>query len=126
MDEPIHIRTRMVCLTRKGVASQAENACEALKGVKGIVDIQPLNNYKLALTYSLKDLSFELIESLLKELGFYLDNSLFAIIRRNIYQYLEDNVREKIHAEEVDHNLVCHLHEELPHDEPEKYWNNYR
>ena len=80
----------------------------------------------LALTYSLKDLSFELIESLLKELGFYLDNSIFAIIRRNIYQYLEDNVCEKIHAEEQEHTLVCHLHEELPHDEPEKYWNNYR
>jgi len=126
MDDPIYIRTRMVCLTREGRESQVREACAALRGIKGIVDAQPLNSHRLSLTYSLQDLSFELIEGLLKELGFYLDTSLFAIIRRTIYQYLEDNAREKIHAEEQEQSLVCPLPDDLPHDEPEKYWNNYR
>ena len=127
MEEPVFIRTRMVCLTREGPETQAMEACAVLRGIKGVVDAQPINNFRLSLTYSLEDLSFELIEALLKELGFYLDNSLFAVVRRNIYQYLEDNVREKIHAEDKENQvLVCHLSEPLSHDEPEKYWNNYR
>jgi hypothetical protein len=126
MDEPIHIRTRMICLTHIGPESQAQEACNMLRGINGVLHAQPISSRRISLTYSLQDLSFELIEALLKELGFYLDNSIFAIIRRNIYQYLEDNVREKIQAEQNEQVLVCHLNEELLHDEPEKYWNNYR
>ena len=63
---------------------------------------------------------------MLKELGFYLDNSIFAIIRRNIYQYLEDNVREKLRLDEEKQALVCDIDADIPNDEPEKYWNNYR
>ncbi len=126
MDEPIYIRKRMVCLTRSGPQTQAKEACAALRGVKGIIDVHPISSYRLSLTYSLEDLSFELVEALLTELGFYLDSSLFAVIRRNVYQYLEDNVREKIHADEKEQSLVCNINDELRHDEPEKYWNNYR
>jgi len=126
MEQPIHIRQRMVCLNRKGRATQAIEACAALRGIKGVIDAQPLNNFRISLTYSLEDLSFELVEALLKELGFYLDNSILAMLRRNIYQYLEDNVREKIHADEKEQTLICNVSDELPHDEPEKYWNNYR
>ena len=126
MDEHIHIRERKICLTRDGDKSQVVKACEALRGIQGVYHAQPVSNYRLTLTYSLEHLSFELVEELLKELGFYLDNSIFAIIRRNIYQYLEDNAREKLHVDEEKQALVCDIEAELPHDEPEKYWNNYR
>jgi hypothetical protein len=116
----------MICLNRYGPQSQAKQACEVLHGVKGVVDAHPINYRRISLTYSLEDLSFELIEALLNELDFKLDNSIFAIIRRNIYQYLEDNAREKIRADEKEQALVCQVDPEMPHDEPEKYWNNYR
>lgn len=126
MDKHIHIRERKICLSRKGNKTQVEEACAALRGIQGVYTAQPISNYRLTLTYSLEHLSFELIEELLKELGFYLDTSIFAYIRRNIYQYLEDNAREKMHVDEEKQALVCDIDADLPHDEPEKYWNNYR
>ncbi len=126
MEEQSHIRKRLVCLRRTDDASQAERACATLKGVKGVVDARPVNSHRLSLTYSLEFLTFELIEDLLRELGFYLDNSIFAIIRRNIYQYLEDTAREKIKVDEENRKLVCQVDTETLQDEPEKYWNNYR
>jgi hypothetical protein len=126
MDESPYIRKRLVCLKRSGDASQAAEACVALRGIKGVVDAHPVNHHRLQLTYSLEHLTFELIEELLKELGFYLDNSLFSYIRRNIYQYLEDTAREKIQVDEGKHSLMCQVDPQNLQDEPEKYWNNYR
>lgn len=126
MNEQLHIRKRLVCLKRGGDKSQVEAACATLRGIKGVVDAHPVSGYRLSLTYSLEHLTFDLIEGLLSELGFHLDNSFFAVIRRNIYQYLEDNAREKIHVDEENQKLVCQVDPEALHDEPEKYWNNYR
>jgi hypothetical protein len=126
MDEQPHIRKRQVCLRRTDNPAQAEEACATLRSVKGVIDVHPINSHRLSLSYSLEHLTFELIEDLLRELGFYLDNSIFAIIRRNIYQYLEDNAREKIRADEEEQKLVCSVDAEGSQDEPEKYWNNYR
>lgn len=124
MQEPNHLRNRMVCLTRNGDKNQAAEACAALRGIKGVEMAEPVNHHRLRLTYSLEDLTFELIEALLKELGYYLDNSIFAIIRRNIYQYLEDNAREKFQLGKEHQALICDI--DVPKSEPEKYWNNYR
>ena len=126
MEEQELIRKRLVCLRRDGGPTQAVEACANLKGIKGVIDARPVNEHRLSLTYSLEFLTFELIEDLLRELGFYLDDSLFAVIRRNIYQYLEDTAREKIHVDEESHKLVCQVDSEATQDEPEKYWNNYR
>lgn len=116
----------MVCLKRGIKGRQAEDACKALRGIKGVLSVHPITKCRFHLTYSLESLSFELIEGLLYELGFKLDNSIFAIIRRTIYQYSEDNVREKLHVDEEDHSLICHADADLDHEKPEKYWNNYR
>ena len=130
MNEQIHIRKRMICLKPGVVGKQADDACVALRGIKGVLKVYPLSNRRIHLTYSLENLSFELIEGLLAELGFKLDNSILAILRRTVYQYLEDNVREKLHVDEDEHehehSLMCHLDGSLEHEEPEKYWNDYR
>ena len=126
MTDDIHIRRRVVCLARTGAAHQASEACAALRGVKGILLAEPINRHRLKLVYSLEHLSFELVEALLRELGFKLDGNIFAVIRRNFYQYLEDNAREKMQVEEQEHELVCDVDADLPHDEPEKYWHKYR
>ena len=126
MSNDSHIRRRMVCLAREGSSTQAADACAALRGVKGIVAAEPVGRHRLKLVYSLENLSFELVEALLRELGFKLDGHLFAVIRRNIYQYLEDNAREKMQIDEQRHELICDIDAELPHDEPEKYWHKYK
>ena len=126
MDDQLHIRKRMICLARNGDPSQAAEACTALRSIKGVMEAYPVSDYRLYLTYSLQDLTFELIESLLRELGYFLDDSVFAMIRRNIYQYLEDNAREKIHVDQEKQKLLCDVDVESPQEEPEKYWHNYR
>jgi hypothetical protein len=127
MDDQNYIRKRMICLTCKGPESQAAAACRALSRIHGIHSATPISEKRISLVYSLEYLTFELIESLLKELGFTLDNNIFAVIRRGIYQYLEDTAREKMQLEKQEEQvLVCNIDEELPSKEPEKYWNNYR
>ncbi|MBC8209526.1 MAG: hypothetical protein H8E21_00565 [Gammaproteobacteria bacterium] len=126
MTEQIHIRKRMVCLVPGDQQSTAQEACIALRGIQGVHDAQAISAHRLSLTYSLEYLSFELIEELLRELGYFLDDSMFSKVRRTMFQYLEDNVREKLHVDEEKQALVCDIDAELPHDEPEKYWNNYR
>ncbi len=126
MDDDIHIRERKICLAQNGEKTQAADACAALRGIKGVYDAQPISSSRLTLSYSLEHLTFELVEELLKELGFFLDKSIPAMIRRNIYQYLEDNAREKIEVIEENQTLVCDIDPELPREELDEYWNNYR
>ncbi len=119
------IRTRKVCLARNDDRQQAQRACEYLNGIQGVISARPLNERQLMLSYSLEYLSFELIEALLKELGFYLDQSLPAIIRRNVYQYLEDNAREQLRVERDERQLTSHAQPDSSKREPGKYWSDY-
>jgi hypothetical protein len=121
-----YVRRRIVCLARDGSSKKAPEACATLRGVKGIQLAEPVNDYRLRLVYSLEQLSFELIEGLLRELGFKLDQRIFAMVRRSIYQYLEDTAREKMQLEDEKQELLCDVNPELPRDKPEKYWNRYR
>jgi len=127
MNDVSYICRRKVCLADNGDQALATEACAALLGIQGVFGAVPISQTSLELSYSIKHLSFELLEELLKELGFYLDDSVMAILRRNIYQYLEDNLREKLRIDEESQALACDVEnpqEEGP--EPEKYWSNYR
>ncbi len=126
MKDKKSIRKRMICLQKGQRDSQATEACAILNGLKGIYKARPIRNDRIALTYTLEYLSFELIEALLNELNFKLDNSFISIIRRNIYQYLEDNAREKLNVKDDDRLLICQVDPDLSSDEPDRYWNNYR
>lgn len=123
MDQNEYIRTRNVCL-KKTTDGQASRACTILQNVNGIVHVSPINKHRIKLTYTLELLSFELIEDLLKELGFDLDLSIPAYLRRYYYQYVEDNLREDLEVNEEKHELVCSLDE---HDAngKEEYWDQY-
>ncbi len=124
--EENYIRTRRVCLAHSDDDRQAARACASLQGIQGVISARPLNRRQLTLSYSLEYLSFELIESLLKELGFYLDNSLTAMIRRNVYQYLEDNARERLRVDREEQRLACDIDAEDSGESPaERYWNDY-
>jgi hypothetical protein len=123
MDQNEYIRTRSICLKRTD-DGQANRACTLLKSIKGVYHATPINKHRLKLTYSLELLSFELIEGLLKELGFSLDLSMPAYLRRYYYQYMEDSVRETLEINDEEHKLVCSLDESDP-DESEQYWDQY-
>jgi len=124
MDQNNVIRTRSICL-KKMVDGQSMRACSLLKTLNGVELASPITQHRLKLTYSLEFLTFELIEGLLTELGFKLDRSIPASIRRYYYQYAEDNVREKYHINEEKHSLVCPLDHVDTKNSPQ-YWDQYR
>ena len=127
MEDAAYICRRKVCLADNGDPALATEACASLLGIHGIYGAVPISQNSLELSYSIKHLTFDLIEDLLKELGYYLDNSVMALLRRNVYQYLEDNLREKLRVDEEGQALACDV--ESPQEEgeePEKYWSNYR
>lgn len=126
MDAHEHIRKRTVCLSRASGQPLAPGACQALQDVSGVIDAHPVGPNRIALSYSLQHLTFDLVEGLLTELGYPLDPSWMAYIRRSIYQYLEDNAREKLKIQSGEQKLLCEVEPSLAEQEPDRYWNNYR
>lgn len=125
MDSESFFRTRNICLAKTESDGTAIKVCAILQGIKGVSHASPINKHRIKLCYSLEFLSFELIEELLKELGYGLDYSLPAYLRRYYYQYTEDNVRESLKINDEKQELSCRL-DPLDADNPDQYWDEYR
>ena len=70
--------------------NQAESASLLLVDVIGIHGVQPLGRHILHVTYNIEHITLKIIEEALTELGFHLDNSLFAKLKRALFYYSED------------------------------------
>ncbi len=123
MDQSEVIRTRSICLKRTS-KGQAAQACSQLNKLNGVNNAQPISKNRLKLTYSLELLTFELIEGLLLELGFKLDRTIPATIRRYYYQYIEDNLREKLAITDEKQKLICRI-DYADKKKPKQYWDQY-
>ena len=71
-------------------SNQAKSASFLLINVNGIYAAQPLNQHILQVTYNIRYITLKVIEDALTELGFHLDNSLFAKLKRALFYYSED------------------------------------
>ena len=70
--------------------NQAESASLLLVDVKGIHAVRPLDRHLLHVSYNIQYLTLKIIEDALSEVGFHLDNSLFAKLKRALFYYSED------------------------------------
>jgi len=71
-------------------ANQAREASQLLMGVKGIEQLRVLTPDCLQVRYDLRQISMQMIESALAEVGFHLDNNLLAKMKRALIYYTED------------------------------------
>ena len=71
-------------------SNQAESASLLLLDVHGVHDVRPLNRHLLHVTYNIEHITLKIIEDALAELGFHLDNSLFAKLKRALFYYSEE------------------------------------
>ena len=71
-------------------SNQAESASFLLVNVSGIYAVRPLNQHLLHVTYNIQYITLKIIEDALTELGFHLDNSLFAKLKRTLFYYSEE------------------------------------
>jgi len=69
---------------------QADSAGFLLANINGVYDVQPINPHLLRVTYNIQNITLKIIEDALVELGFHLDNSLFAKLKRALFYYSEE------------------------------------
>ena len=113
-------------------ADQAHHAALALSKVEGILKAHSSEGPVVHVTYDLTEISLQLIECLLIELGFHLDNSLLAKLRRALYYYTEQAEQETLGCQRGGNctqaifiNRYRHLQHGCRDDRPD-HWRHYR
>lgn len=92
-NEPI-VKRRGICFqTPHPDPRQALTAARLLADVEGVMDLAVVADDCLEIAYELRHHTLQSIEALLSELGFHLDNSLMANLRRALYHYTEETER---------------------------------
>jgi len=85
------IKHRDVCFSRLHPnRGQAVTAFEVLRDLEGILHVAQCSETCIKVRYDLRRITLNLIEGLLADLGFHLDNSLMSKLKRALYYYTEE------------------------------------
>jgi hypothetical protein len=80
---------------------QAKKAEQLLSGVPGIEHIKVVAPCCMHIRYNVEELTLQMIESALREVGFDLDDSLVVRLKRAVFSYCEDALRASIGVDEA-------------------------
>jgi hypothetical protein len=111
---------------------QAQTASLLLSDVEGMHLLRPHDSYLLHISYDITCLNLNLIEDVLVDLGFHLDNSLMMKLKRALYYYTEEVERANLGIDEcgcADRQVFINRYLKLRHgcrDERPEHWRNYR
>lgn len=111
---------------------QAHSASLILSDVEGVHLLRPQDSYLLHISYDISCLSLNLIEDVLVDLGYHLDNSLMVKLMRALYYYTEEAERANLGIDEcgcADRQVFINRYLKLRHgcrDERPEHWRNYR
>jgi hypothetical protein len=126
MDDTDRYRCRHIHLKQSdNPAHQADAACAALANVDGILLAAPFTADRVHIIYLLDKLSFEIVIELLGELDFELDDSFLNSLRNTIFSFLEDNARDNMHNDMTEFEQEDSTNPEIPHQDNQKYWDDY-
>ncbi|AHK78379.1 hypothetical protein M911_03390 [Ectothiorhodospira haloalkaliphila] len=64
--------------------------------VPAIREVHRDGDRKLQVTYDIREITYAELEQALTEVGFHMDNSLLSKLRRALYNYGEDTVRDNL------------------------------
>ena len=111
---------------------QALTAVQVLRDLEGVLAAEATAEHRIQVSYDLRHVSLQMLEDLLQELGFHLDNSLVFKLRRALYYYTEDNERTRVGSHHGDPNdtreVFISRYARLRHgcrDERPGYWRRY-
>jgi len=114
-------------------AEQAYHAAFALRKVEGVLRAHSSAGPVVHVSYDLTEVSLQLIECLLIELGFHLDNSLLAKLKRALYYYTEQAEQETLGCQRGRGNctqaIFINRYQHLQHgcrDDRPDHWRHYR
>ncbi len=112
--------------------NQAHTATLVLSEVEGILQARPHNPALLMVSYDVRLITLQVIESLLNELGFHLDNNLFIKLRRALYYYTETAQQETLGCSRGRGNcteaIFINRYRQLEHgcrDARPEHWRHY-
>jgi hypothetical protein len=119
------VKNRTLRFSRRG-DNQAEKAMKLLADVEGIKDMSTNSSEALKIHYDIQQLTFQILEAALTEVGFELDNSLFTQIKRSLFTYCEDAQRSSLGIEQAKADLeALSLSESSAHDPRPDNWRHY-
>lgn len=111
-------------------SNQAKSASLLLVNAVGIHHVRPLSSHIVHVTYNIEHITLKLIEGALSELGFHLDNSLFAKMKRALFYYSEETQLVNLgydHAESKSTTeIFINRYDQLPHGCRDKRPSHYR
>jgi hypothetical protein len=126
MDDADRYRCRHIHLKQSdNPAHQADAACAALTNIDGILLAAPFSEHSVHIIYSLDKLTFEIVIELLIELDFVMDDSFLISLRNTIFCFLEDNARDNMHIDVSEFQQEDSTSPEIPHQDSDKYWDDY-
>ncbi len=113
-------------------SAQAQTAMFLLSDVAGMQNMVLINNLCLHISYDIRHISLELVETVLQEVGFHLDNSLLIKLKRALYYYSENVQRDNLGCVETDNNstqkVFISKYQQREHgcrDERPTHWRKY-
>lgn len=130
---PDNIKHREICFcSLHPDTRQAHSVMLLLSDIDGILGVTIAEPECLHVSYDISRLSLKIIEDALIELGYHLDNSLLARLKRALYYYSEDVQRANLgcgeehvnHTQDVFINRYQRLRHGCRDDRPE-YWRKY-
>lgn len=110
---------------------QAHSASLMLSDVEGIHLLRPHDPYLLQVSYDITLLNLNLIEDVLLDLGFHLDNSLLVKMMRALHYYTEEVEWANLGIEDArgaDRQVFINRYQRLRHgcrDERPEHWRSY-
>lgn len=110
---------------------QAHAAIDDLRLLQGVHETQPVADHVLHVRYDVTIITLNVIEDMLLELGYHLDNSLMVKLRRALYYYTEETQRENMGLEEVTSvstQVFINRYQRLRHgcrDQRPEHWRRY-
>lgn len=112
--------------------NDARTAAEFLREVDGVLSAEPTTPIVLDLSYDLRHICLEEIDAALAELGLHLDNGLLYRMRRALYYYTEETLRDNHGIRHADQQctkrVFAQRFESIEHgcrDHRPEHWRRY-
>ncbi len=128
------IKIREIRFTRYGInqTNDLPNICQASKASRLLVDVDGINNMSvtttnvLQISYDVRHLTLQMLESALTEVGFNLELSITTQIKRSLFAYCEEAQRSSLGLEKSNtENTSISLPDIGAHDPRPDNWRHY-
>jgi len=112
--------------------AQAHSASLLLADLDGVQRVVPLDPLVMQISYDVTRLTLRVLDDVLNELGYHLDNSLMMKLKRALYYYTEETQRANLgldgNTAPRDVKVFVQRYAKLRHgcrDERPEHWRNY-